>query len=312
MSGSQKTETTKASRDPWAPAQGNLNSVLEAGRSYMGDPNQYTPTFSGNTQDAARMLGDLGRGQNTQQRVLPGMVDQYTSGVGDSLSALRASANGSMLGSNPYLDKVLNAANQRTADAVNRQFSAAGRFGPNASNTGVLADRIGATETNARMQNYEAERGRQLNAAGLLGQYGMQGANLAGQLDGANQSQIGLIGAGGAAQDAMDNARRTAGIDAATRVAGLTVPIAGLGGTQDSTTTTKTPTNWAGIATGLGSAALGGMTGGLGSAVGGGLGSMFGNFFGGGGGSSSQTGYANELPWAPQNAGQKYGGGWFS
>lgn len=303
MSGSTQTKTETATKNPWAPAQGNLNDILSAGRSYMNDPNQYTPTFSGNTRDAAGMLGDLGRGQNTQQQVLPGLVNSATGGFGDAMSTLRQTASGSMLGQgNPYLDSVLATSRQRAADQINQQFAGAGRYGPNASNTGVLADRLGAIETNARMQNYDSERARQLNAAGLLGQYGMQGAGLAGQLDTANQNQIGLIGASGAAQDAMDNATRTAGISAAERAAGLTVPIAGLGGTQDSQSTTKTPTNWAGLAAGLGGAALGAMTGnpmgGLGTAMSG-LGGFFSNS---GTGTNGLTGYANELPWAPQNS----------
>lgn len=279
MGGSKQTQTQHQTSNPWGPAQGNLQDILSAGRTYMNDPNAYTPTFSQNTVDAATQMGNLGRTPSTQQQYLPGMVRDFTSGTGDAMSTLRATANGSMLGSNPYLDQVLATSRQRAADQINQQFSGAGRYGSGA-NTGILADRLGAIETNARMQNYDSERGRQLNAAGLLGQYGMNGAQLAGQLDQSNKDQAGLLAASGNMFDTMDNARRTAGIDAAQRVAGLTVPIAGLGGTKDSNTQTTTPPNWAGIATGLGGAALGAMTGGAGFGLGGAL-SGLGGFFGG-------------------------------
>lgn len=311
--GQTQTRNETSTRNPWEPAQGNLNDILNAGRSYMNDPNQYTPTFSNDTQDAARRLGDLGRGQSTQQQVLPGLVGSATGGFGDAMSTLRQTASGSMLGEgNPYLDKVLATSRQRAADQINQQFAAAGRYGPNASNTGVLADRLGAIETDARMKNYDAERGRQLNAAGLLGEYGMKGAGLAGQLDASNKEQIGLLGAGGAAQDAIDNARRTAGIDAATRAAQLTVPIAGLGGTQETQSTTRTPTNWAGVATGLGSAAIGALTGNPMAAASSALGGWFGGNSAGSGGTFAQgwngapySGGSSYLPWSS-------GGSWFS
>ena len=278
MSGSKKTETTEAKKDPWAPAQPLLTDILSSAQSLGSDPSRFTPTFSGTTRDAAAGLEALGRTPTAQQGLLPGLTQDATRGYSGAIDTLTNTASGGMLGPNPYLDDVLATAGRRAADLVNAQFAGAGRYGSGA-HTGVLADRLGAIETNARMQNYDAERARQLNAAGLLTGEAQRGAQYANQSDAANVAQNQLLGQAGQMYDTFDNAVRTAPLAATQWQAGLATPIAGLGGTSQSTTTSSTPANIpgmiagglmgvAGLASGNPMLALGGLSSGLGSASG--------------------------------------------
>lgn len=252
MGGSKQTQTTTQTKDPWGPTQGVLGDIVSRVRDFQGDSSLFTPTYSGATKDSAGQLEALGRGTNTQQGYLPSIVSGMGDGFKTGLDTLTKTANGGMLagGGNPYLDSVLNTSKQRAADTVNQQFAGAGRFGANASNTGVLADRLGSIETNARMEDYNNERTRQLNAAGILQGMGTQGAGLATQLDNANVGQAGLLGQAGQMYDTMDNAKRTAPLAATQWAAGLATPIAGLGGTQSGTQTTTTPMNIPGMVAG--------------------------------------------------------------
>lgn len=288
MSGSKKTETTNATKDPWAPATPLLNDILSQTQALGGDVSNFTPTYSANTQAGVQGIANVANSglasQGANQTLAAGTLGSY----GTGLDQLTQTANGGMLMGNPYLDQVLSTARQRAADQINGQFSAAGRYGPNASHTGTLADRLGAIETDARMQNYNAERGHQLNAANILHSAGLNAGNFAGALDGSNLQQQQLLLQAGGLQDQMDASIRQAPMAATQWQAGLGVPIAGLGGQQNSTTTTSTPANVPGMIAGGAMAGLGLMTGnpmmmmnGLGSATGAGF---------GGGGASPMAG----------------------
>jgi hypothetical protein len=149
-----------------------------------------------------------------------------------------STAQGNYLQGNPYLDAVLGKSMQDSANAVNSQFSAAGRYGSGA-HAGSLARELGGIETNARMGNYTTERQNQQQAQGLLGQYGLAGAQMAPQVDAAKAAQIGYGLQAGALQDAQAQAVKNAqsGLTGNQYQASLAVPIAGLGGTQTGTTT---------------------------------------------------------------------------
>lgn len=80
---------------------------------------------------------------------------------------LTDTASGGMLGSNPYFEEQL----QRTMDdAANRamsMYSSLGRGGSDWSRAD-LAKTLGGISNDARAANYEAERGRQMQAVGML------------------------------------------------------------------------------------------------------------------------------------------------
>lgn len=292
MGGSKTTQTTQAKQDPWAPAQPVLQDVLKNAQTYGNDPSRFQQTFGQDTRDAAAGIANLGRQPLAQQGALGGLIDGTKAGYGVANEQLMKTASGGMLGGgNPYLDQVLATSRQKAADATNQQFAGAGRYGSGA-HTGILADRLGSIETNARMQDYNTERSNQLNAAGILNANGQNIGQYAGQMDQANLQQQQLIGQGGAMQDQFANAERTAPLAATQWMAGLGTPIAGLGSTSNQTQTTATPANTGGMIAGAAMAGLGAATGnpmmmmngvqsGLGAASGGG------GMMGGGGGGQS-------------------------
>ncbi len=318
MGGSKQTQTTNqqtsgttsgsatATKNPWEAATPLLGTILDNAQKYGADTSMFTPNYSDASKGAAQSFINLGTNPTAQQGLLPGLISGTQAGFGTGNQALMSTASGGMLGGNPYLDSVLNTATQKAADKVNSQFAGAGRYGSGA-HTGVLGDTLGAIETNARMQNYDTERARQLNAAGLLSNQGIQGAGLAGQLDTSNATQAGLLAQGGGMLDTMANTEKQAPIAATNWMAGLGVPIAGLGGTssqtsegtqtgtQNGTTTTTTPANTMGMIAGGLQAGLGLMTGNPMMALGGAS-----SLFGGGGSSPSyyQPGTASNGGWS--------------
>jgi hypothetical protein len=94
-----------------------------------------------------------------------GANEQYLSGT----------ASGSMLENNPYIDKMVQNAENDVADQTNRMFAAGGRYG-SAAHQGTLADSLAKTSNDLRFNNYNQERDRQLNAANAIS--GEQGNRL--------------------------------------------------------------------------------------------------------------------------------------
>jgi len=290
MSGSKKTEETKATKDPWAPAQAGLRDELDKAKQYGNDTAMFTPTYSPWTQQGIQGIAGLGQNPMAAEGAYGNLATRSGQALGTGMDALTATANGSMLGANPYLDRVLQTSLRDTANNVNQQFSGAGRYG-SGSHEVALADRLGNLENTARMGQYNQERNNQLQAAGLLQGFGQQGGQYAGGADAARaQQQQYLVGAG-AMKDAQDTATRTAPLQALQYQAGITNPIAGLGGTQNSTTTTSTPANVPGMIAGGLMTGIGAFTGnpmmvagGLGGIAGGAAGSSGGPSYGGGGG----------------------------
>lgn len=264
MPGSKQTQTTKSA--PWAPAQAGLQSVLDKAQTLGNKPSLWTPKYSADTKQGINQLATLGRQPSYGAGQIENITGQTSNGMGDGMSALRATARGDSLNGNPYLDAVLSKAMQDAGDRVNAQFSSAGRYGSGA-HSGTLGRELGGLETQARMENYNTERDRQLNSAQLLGSLGVQGAGLASQVDGLRANQAGLQLQAGQLRDAQETTKRMAPINAANWQAGITGPIAGLG--SESTTISKTPANIGGMIAGGAMTGLGLMTGNPAMAMGG-------------------------------------------
>lgn len=332
MGGSKQTQTTSSEKNPWAPAQPLLNDILSKAQSYGNDASMFTPTFSTATKAGVAGIQALGgqplAAEGAFKRLADGTSQSYDAG----LSTLMGTAQGQYLnGANPHLDGVLATARRNAADSVNAQFSGAGRYGSGA-HTGVLSDKLGAIETQARYDDYNKERTRQLEASGLLHSAGLQQGQYASGADQAQAARNQFLLQGGALEDQMSTAERTAPLQATQWQAGLGLPIAGLGGTSNSTSTTQTPANvggmiGSGLMTGLGvmtgnpMMALSGL-GGMGSAFGGGAGASPAAGMGGGGGGMfspgpvfSQPGTAANGGWSttatPTSGWGSFGSGWW-
>lgn len=291
--GSKTTETTSMKTDPYAPAQPLLGTVLKRSGELGGDPNNFKTLFGEDTNASVDMMRERSMGPNLGYGAMSNVVQGSGEGYDTGLGALMQTARGDMSRANPAFEEALRNASDGTANTVNQQFSAAGRYGSGA-HTGALADRIGKLQTSARADQYNNDVQRQLTAAGQLTGQGFQGASMAPMADQASLFNANLRGQVGTQEDMMANSARMAPMQAVDWMKGSAVPIAGLGGTSDGTKTTFTPANTAGMIAGAGMAGLGLATGNpmmmMGGLGGMGGGSMGGSMGGGGGGQTPMYG----------------------
>ncbi len=278
--GKTQTTTAKSTRDPYAPAKPGLQSILDQSASLSGNTDLFKPVQGAQTNQSLNQLEALGNQGSAAVQPLQNLVQQTGEGAGIGFGQLQATARGDNLNGNPYFNDALKYQLDDVRDRVNQEYSAAGRYGSNAHTEG-LTDGLGQLSVNAMMNNYNQERGYQVNAADRLAGYGFDGANAAGQLDQANAYGANLLGQVGAQRDQHATAAQQAPLRALEYQNNMTVPIAGLGGTSDSTQEQKTPSNTFGQILGGGLTVAGLLAGGpAGAAAAGG----FGGLTGGGGG----------------------------
>jgi hypothetical protein len=291
---SEQKQTSSSESNPWGPSQASLTDLLSKAQKIGGNNSYFTPVQGTTTNQAMDQTKAIAQQGSAALDPLQSVVGGSTQGFGTGVDQLMATARGDNLGSvPPMLQAALDTASQNTANLTNQQFSGAGRYG-SANHAGTIADRVGTIQTQGLLDNYNKERQNQLDASGTLNAGGYQGANLAPQIDNARLFTPQLLGQVGAQEDAYDTAVKQAPLRAAEWQAGQTLPIAGLGGTQSGTQTSKT-SNPVGTAIGIGTTAAGLMTGGAGFGLMGAAGGMGGlsSLFGGG----NMTGYGNS--WSP-------------
>lgn len=296
---STTTTTNTATKNPWDPTIAPLTGIVNQAQTLAGDVGNFTPTTSSQTQSGIDMLTRLSQGGPTAgNQALNNVVGGSGQGFNTGLGQLSSVANGGMLNSNTYLDPVINRTMNDTADKVNSQFTAGGRYGSGA-HTGTLTKELGNTAANMRLGNYTTERAAQDAAAKTLYGGGLQGAGFSGQLDqtAAMPAQYALQA--GQIQDRINEAQRQAPMNALNWQASITNPIAQMGGTNNSTNTQQTvqPTNWLTTGLGIGMAGLGAMSGNPMALAN--LGKNMGGLMGGLGGkeTSPVNGYANNDPY---------------
>jgi hypothetical protein len=169
-------KTTTSTSEPWAPAQGALTSTLaDAGKLYqhgIGGSIWSGPT---NAPFASQQTAGLNHMENTARAMTPwmGKASERLDGIANAGPSyaernLADAASGKLLsGGDPHFEEALGAAGQRTQDAVNLQASQMGRMGSGA-NYGTVAREVGNIQTQARSDQYNRERGYQMNANQML------------------------------------------------------------------------------------------------------------------------------------------------
>lgn len=246
---SQKTTTTQ-SNDPWAPAQAGLKDIISQAGSQYAKGSEFAPfdttiPFSNQTNAALQGIENKATAGSPLAGQGAGALSELLGGN----QTLRDTANGNYLNANPYLDQMFSGAKGQVEDAVNSQFSQAGRTGSGA-HTGVLTDRLGALASNIYGQNYANERTNQLNAAGQIGQQQLGGLSA---LPGTQEAQYSdlnkLMGVGSAyegqaqnqLQDALNrwNFQQQSPWDNLSKYASILSGIGGMGG--NSTGTSEAP-----------------------------------------------------------------------
>lgn len=273
---SSQTQTTTSA--PYAPSQPGLTSLLERADQLGGQANRFRPVMGQTTRDALAGFTDVANQGSQALAPLQSVVAGSGQGFQTGLGALSDTASGKYLdpGSNPALASMLDRVSQNTANLTNQQFSGAGRYG-SAAHAGTLADRIGGVQSGMLMDHYNRERANQMGAAGTLNAGGYQGAALAPAIDQARLFTPQLLQQVGGIRDAYTQGMRQAPLRAAEWQAGLTVPIAGLGGTSTTENESSNPmgTIAGGLMTGLGlmtgnpMLAMGGLSGMAGGSMGG-------------------------------------------
>lgn len=172
MGGRSQTSTS----EPWKPAQGALQTTLnDAGKLYGGGIGGGIWTGPTNAPLTNQHMGGLAtmeaRAREFQPWISSGNKElNAISQAGPSYSErnLGDVASGRFLGGgDPHFESVLDTSGRRAMDAVNLQAGAMGRSGSTA-NMDSIARTIGELQTGARSDQYNRERGYQMNANEML------------------------------------------------------------------------------------------------------------------------------------------------
>lgn len=222
-----------ATQEPWSAQQPFLRAVFDQAGALAATPREYFPGqgyvgFSPFSEMAMGMqtqralagapyqdafgnylTGALGQGQVNLQGSA-GTAAGLQSGLGAGMGALQQTAQGGMLGANPYLDQQFGAASdavsKRFQDTVmpgiNATFGSGGRAGSNAHVAAMgqaqdqLGSQLGNMAANIYGGAYQNERGLQMGAANQLSQNALGGVGASGNLYGAidqAQSRAGAL-----------------------------------------------------------------------------------------------------------------------
>ena len=145
--GGGKTVQTYQNTDPWAGQQPYLQSLFTRANTQSYEP-RVAPQ-SAHTQQAIRGRAAEGSDPNSL--------------TGQGQAQLSSTIQGDYLGANPYLDATVNRALGQTKAAVNANFQ--GDNHGNSAHQEWLTNKLSDTAFPYYMNNYESERGRQLNAS---------------------------------------------------------------------------------------------------------------------------------------------------
>jgi hypothetical protein len=175
---SQKNEAARLA--PWQPVAQDMLNVAGAGRNlYQSNPTglgaMSTQAITGLGAEAdAWASGARGPlATDTARGVITNLMNNPNLGlrgkeIYDTESAsernLQDTAQGKYLsGANPYMDELISRSQRDAANQVAAKFAASGRYGSGNFST-AIADTTGRIATEARMQDYEQERARQMQA----------------------------------------------------------------------------------------------------------------------------------------------------
>jgi hypothetical protein len=239
MGKSSTTQKSQSSTGPWAPAQDPLKGIIADIDGTSLGANPYQPGMESLAQDL--LSGGPDRGT---------MVSDAYSNFQTNIQPHTSAQSMDVL-SNPIFQQYLQTITNDTKNAINSQFSAAGRdpSGAGAEYGQALGRGIAAGTAPAFVSAYDSAANRNLAA----NQSALSGAT----------SAAGLLGN----LDAAQFERRGSGVNLGNQIyqmplqesaikAGLLTPLAGLGQEGTSTTTQTQKANPVQVATG---AALGGM-----------------------------------------------------
>lgn len=172
-----RDETAKI--NPWGPAAqdvqalpGLARGLYNANPTGLGEMSTQAIQGLGSVADAFARQGqtgaDVARNALTvmmRDKTLEGRSADIWNTQSSAEQNLRDVAGGKYLtGANPYMDELINRSSQDAANQVASRFASSGRYGSGQFSRAV-ADTTGRIATEARMQDYEQERARQMQAS---------------------------------------------------------------------------------------------------------------------------------------------------
>lgn len=219
---SDQAKNEAARLAPWAPVAQDMLDVASGARGlYQQNPTGLGQMSSSAIQGLGQAADYFASGQagpkvtDTASGVINRMLTNQKLGqrgqaLWDTASAsennLQDTAQGKYLtGANPYMDDLIARSQRDAANQVAAKFAASGRYGSGNFST-AIADTTGRIATEARMQDYEQERARQMQANQQIDAARMARLGLANQATIANW-QLKQGAAGQAAS--LDQARQT-------------------------------------------------------------------------------------------------------
>ncbi len=224
------TNEQKQERSPWAPAQEGLQFGLDQARGvYNNRVNQ--EFFPGQT------FADFAPETN---QALDATAARATGGspvVGAAQNNLKGTLEGAFMAQgNPYMENLRSRITADVMPGINATFSRAGRTGSNAHGYG-LARGLGDAFAPIEYQNYEAERGRQMQAASMapsLANYDYQDLAMLRGVGAEREAQEGRQISEDMARYDFDQNRDARALQ---EYMGTVLPVSQTGGTSTSTTT---------------------------------------------------------------------------
>jgi hypothetical protein len=216
---SHKTEVEDSNKQeaarlaPWAPVAQDMTAIAGAGRDlYNSNPSglgQMSSSAIGGVGAMSDAIASGGLGlastdvaRNTligqlRDSTLRKRADEIYKTNSASENNLQDTATGKYLsGANPYMDELIQRSQRDAANQVAAKFAASGRYGSGNFST-AIADTTGRIATEARMQDYEQERARQMQANQQIDAARMARLGLSGNYyQSYNQNRQGLIAQG--------------------------------------------------------------------------------------------------------------------
>lgn len=150
------TQVIQQNNAPWSGQQPYLSTGFDRARQLLDQPQQYFPNstvvpFSNETEQALTALTNRAQGSPLESAA-QGNIQQ--------------TLNGDFLNSNPYLDATYDQAAGKVRSSLDSQFNSAGRLN-SGQHFNAMGDALGNLGTQIYGQNYQNERGRQVQAAQL-------------------------------------------------------------------------------------------------------------------------------------------------
>jgi hypothetical protein len=258
-SSSKTTKTNQNSQtEPWAPAIPYLSRFLQDTdllRSTMGPSGDQLDAFAQLKRNAAggtpwldqiKTLTDQQFGTTSRT----GMLDDAYGGMKTNLADVAAGKNQDIL-SDPRLQAMLAQVGGDAQNRVNSMFSAAGRdISGNAAGQQAMGRGVTAAQLPILMQEYARQQGRTDDAIKTIGAGGMQAATQGQQMDADAMARrtaaMDTMKQWMAARDMpantilnLDQQLKDMPFEDFSKLASLILPVAGLGGQQAGTSTSK-------------------------------------------------------------------------